>query len=94
MNPLIVSTCPVLDHQRWAPELEMFRLCYDLTASDYGVRYERRAFPCEGGVGDQPSKMMGALTVIANTSNEVMAELSKRGRPEHLNSDLSEESHR
>jgi len=57
--------------------LEWFALTHQLQGGMGWLAWQRTALPVAGGVGDQPAKVMEALTVIAREEN---AALQRRGR--------------
>jgi hypothetical protein len=73
-----LHTCPVLDVKTSSAELVVFDQCYGLEAG-WGrpTRFERQSLPTRGGVLDQPAKLMDALAVIANVTNDELDSVMK-----------------
>lgn len=54
--------------------LELFELTHSLTGGLGWAMWQRTALPAEGGVEDQPAKVMQALTFLCDQRNRIVDE--------------------
>ena len=79
---LLVYTCPVLAYTPWVEEVfAWFTLLYTVEVGFGWAQWRRSTLPYEGGMADQPGKLIAALEYVAQQRNAAIAKALKRRRP-------------
>lgn len=74
---MLLFTPDVLEAQRW------FELTHDLQGGYGWAMWQRTSLPVEGGVEDQPAKLMETLALIAREENaRILAARNNRAAAE------------
>ena len=75
----MLYTCPVLAYTPFVEEVfAWFELTYTVDVGLGWARWRRSTLPYDGGMADQPAKLIAALEFVAQQRNAAMAKALKK----------------